>query len=61
VISNVGVMLAAAGVALTEAGWPDILVGAIVAALFLKSAISVLREAWPQVRGVPEVARPTHP
>ena len=61
VISNVGVMLAAAGVALTGAGWPDILVGAIVAALFLRSAISVLREAWPQVRGVPEVARPTHP
>jgi Co/Zn/Cd efflux system component len=61
VISNVGVLLAAAGVALTGAGWPDILVGAIVAALFLRSAVSVLREAWPQVRGEPEVARPTHP
>src|SRR6185503_13523402 len=54
------VVIAAAGVALTGAGWPDILVGAIVAALFLRSAISVLREAWPQVRGAPEVARSTH-
>lgn len=45
---------------LTGAGWPDILVGAIVAALFLRSAISVLREAWPQVLGTPEVARSTH-
>ena len=60
VISNVGVLLAAAGVALTGAGWPDILVGVIVAALFLRSAISVLREAWPQVRGTPQVARSTH-
>jgi Co/Zn/Cd efflux system component len=61
VLSNIGVLLAAAGVALTGAGWPDILVGAMVAALFLRSAISLLREAWPQVRGAPEVARPTHP
>jgi Co/Zn/Cd efflux system component len=61
VISNIGVLLAAAGVAVTGAGWPDILVGASVAALFLRSAISVLREAWPQLRGAPEVARPTHP
>jgi Co/Zn/Cd efflux system component len=57
VISNIGVLLAAAGVALGGAAWPDILVGAIVAVLFLKSAVFVLREAWPQVRGTPEAAR----
>jgi hypothetical protein len=32
---------------LTDAAWPDIVVGAVVAALFLRSALGVLREAWP--------------
>lgn len=49
VISNVGVLLAAAGVWFTGRGWPDILIGLVVAALFLRSALSVLREAWPQL------------
>lgn len=51
VISNIGVLLAAAGVWASGRSWPDIVVGLIVAALFLKSAFSVLREAWPQMRG----------
>lgn len=51
VISNVGVLLAAAAVWVTGRGWPDMLVGLIVAALFLRSARSVLREAWPEMRG----------
>jgi Co/Zn/Cd efflux system component len=50
VIANVGVLLAASGVHLLRAGWPEILVGAIIAVLFLRSAIHVLREAWPQYR-----------
>ena len=50
VIANVGVLLAASGVYFLKAGWPDILVGAIIAMLFLRSAIHVLREAWPQFR-----------
>ena len=50
VIANLGVLLAAAGVRYFEAGWPDILVGAIIAVLFFRSAILVLREAWPQFR-----------
>ena len=29
-------------------------------AVMADSAVSVLREAWPQVRGAPEVARSTH-
>jgi Co/Zn/Cd efflux system component len=49
VIANVGVLLAALGVWFTGRGWPDILVGLIVAALFLRSAMRVLREAWPQL------------
>lgn len=49
VIANVGVLLAAGGVALTGSGWPDIVVGAAIATLFLRSALRVLSEAWPQV------------
>ena len=51
VISNVGVLLAAAGVAISGQSWPDIAIGLIVATLFLRSALSVLREAWPQMTG----------
>lgn len=51
VIANVGVLLAAAGVWLTGAAWPDLLVGVLVAAVFLRSAWSIVRAAWPQFRG----------
>lgn len=52
VIANVAVLLAAGGVYVFNAGWPDILVGAIVAALFLRSAFRIVREAWPQFRSL---------
>ncbi|MCK5092761.1 MAG: cation transporter [Gammaproteobacteria bacterium] len=45
IIANVSVLLAAAGVWLTHSGWPDILVGLALAALFLRSALFVLRGA----------------
>lgn len=48
VVANVGVLLAAAGVALTGAAWPDLVVGSLVAVVFLRSAWSILRSAWPQ-------------
>ena len=57
VIANVGVLLAAAGVWLTGAGWPDILAGAIVAVLFMRSAVSVIGEAWPAFRAAAHPAR----
>ena len=50
VVSNLGVLIAAAGVALTASPWPDILVGGIIALLFLRSAIRVIRAALPVVR-----------
>lgn len=57
VIANAGVLLAAAGVYATGAAWPDILVGAMIAILFFRSAIRVLRQAWPQFRATyPAVA-----
>lgn len=48
VVSNVGVLAAGALVSLTGAAWPDIVVGAIIALLFLSSALRVLRSAWPE-------------
>ncbi|HKK05008.1 MAG TPA: cation transporter [Gammaproteobacteria bacterium] len=45
IIANVSVLCAAAGVWLTQSAWPDILVGLAIAGLFLRSALSVLRDA----------------
>lgn len=50
VIANVGVLIAAGGVAALGSPWPDIAVGMLIALLFLRSSIRVLREAWPQFR-----------
>jgi Co/Zn/Cd efflux system component len=57
VIANTGVIVAAAGVYLFNSGWPDIIVGSAIAILFFRSAVRVLRQAWPQFRSQrPEVA-----
>jgi Co/Zn/Cd efflux system component len=45
VVANVGVLVAAAGVAATGFVWPDVLMGLAIAALFSASAIGVLRDA----------------
>jgi Co/Zn/Cd efflux system component len=50
VIANVGVLIAAGGVALLDSFWPDIVVGSLIAVVFVRSAGHVLREAWPQFR-----------
>ncbi|WP_312252409.1 cation transporter [Stenotrophomonas sp.] len=50
VAANIGVLVAAGGVALTGKGWPDIAAGAVIALLFLKSALGVIGEAWPAIR-----------
>ena len=50
VISNTGVIVAAGMVWLLASPWPDIAVAAVIAVLFLRSAVSVLREAVPQLR-----------
>lgn len=50
-IANVGVLVAAGAAYLLASRWPDIIVGCITAALFLRSAFSVVRDAtralWP--------------
>ena len=53
VIANTGVLLAGAAVAMTGSPWPDIVIALVIAALFLRSAIKVLRGAWAEWR-------PTH-
>jgi len=45
VIANVAVLLAAAGVGLTDSAWPDIIVGLAIAGLFATSAVDVIRSA----------------
>jgi len=50
VISNVGVLFAAAAVAATASPWPDIIIGSAMAALFLRSSLRVIAKAAPQLR-----------
>ena len=50
VISNVGVLLAAGVVAALASPWPDIVIGTAMAVLILRSALSVLGDALPQLR-----------
>lgn len=52
IIANVSVLFAAAGVWLTHSGWPDIMVGLALAALFLRSALFVLRGAIAEIRSL---------
>jgi len=50
VISNVGVLAAAAAVAALASPWPDILIGAGMAVVIFRSSVRVLNEAIPQLR-----------
>jgi Co/Zn/Cd efflux system component len=50
ILANLSVMVAAIGVRVYGATWPDILVGAAIAALFLRSAFTVLRESFLELR-----------
>jgi len=50
IIANLSVLAAAAGVGVFDSGWPDILVGAAIAGLFLRSALTVLQEAFVERR-----------
>jgi Co/Zn/Cd efflux system component len=49
-IGNVAVMLAAVGVWQTATGWPDLIVAAIMAGLFLSSSFQVLRQSLREIR-----------
>jgi Co/Zn/Cd efflux system component len=49
-IGNIIVMGAAMGVWGTAAAWPDLLVAAIMASIFLTSSMQILRQAWTEYR-----------
>jgi Co/Zn/Cd efflux system component len=50
IIANLSVLVAAIGVKAFNASWPDILVGAAIAALFLRSALTVLQESFAEMQ-----------
>jgi len=50
IASNVAVFVAAGGVWLTRSAWPDLLLGLLLALLFLRSAVSVLRNAITELK-----------
>lgn len=50
IIANLSVLVAAIGVKAFSSSWPDVLVGVAIAALFLKSAFTVLRESFLELR-----------
>ena len=56
IASNLAVMIAAAGVWLTQAGWPDLAVGFALASLFLRSAVRVLSGAMAALREARDAA-----
>ena len=57
-VANVGVLLAAGGAYVLTSRWPDIIVGAIIASLFLGSAMAVLRQALGALRTPPASTAP---
>lgn len=51
-IGNVAVIAAAVLVAFTASPWPDLVVAALMAGLFLKSSVSIIRQAMGELRQV---------
>jgi len=54
-IANLGVLVAAGAAYILASRWPDIIVGCIIAGLFLRSALGVLRDSVSALR-----LEPTH-
>jgi Co/Zn/Cd efflux system component len=50
VFANIGVIAAALIVSATHSVWPDVAIAAVIAFLFIRSALKVTRDAWPQWR-----------
>jgi cation diffusion facilitator family transporter len=50
IIANLSVLAAAIGVKFLDSSWPDIVVGGAIAALFIKSAFTVLRDSFGELR-----------
>jgi len=50
VVANLGVLAAAGLVSASGSAWPDIVVAAAIAFMFLRSSLRVIADAWPQYR-----------
>ncbi len=50
IASNIAVFAAAAGVWFTQSAWPDLLIGTVLACLFVTSALRVLRNGLAELR-----------
>jgi cation diffusion facilitator family transporter len=61
VIANLGVLAAGGGVALLGSPWPDIVVGSVIAMMFLRSAVRVLRQGWSALVAARAEAEPPAP
>jgi cation diffusion facilitator family transporter len=49
-LANTAVLAAAAGVSLTGSPWPDVMIGGAIAALFVQTAFTVVRESLIELR-----------
>ena len=49
-IGNVGVIIAGVVVAITGAAWPDLVVAILLAALFLRSSVSIISQARAELK-----------
>ena len=49
-IGNVGVIIAGVVVAITGAAWPDLVVAMLLAALFLRSSVSIISQARAELK-----------
>jgi len=62
-IGNVAVIIAALGVWGTATAWPDLIVAATMATLFLSSSAQILRQAWYEYQvkaGTADISRDAH-
>jgi cation diffusion facilitator family transporter len=53
IVANIGVLLAAGGSYALASRWPDVVVGATIAGLFLASSLGVLRKSLRELRMAP--------
>jgi Co/Zn/Cd efflux system component len=58
-LANTGVLIAAAGSYGLTSRWPDLLVGVVIASLFLGSALHVLRQARQALRAPLATVQPS--
>lgn len=52
-VGNVAVMLAAGTVWFTDTAWPDLIVAALMAGLFISSAVQIIQQARHELSGLP--------